>query len=523
MTPLAAALVAAGMLGAGEDHAASLIVGTLSEQSASACTLRDAIDSVNAQSDQGQCVATGSYGSADAVAFAPGLSGTLTFFKHDPLSDPADPSALVVQRSVAIQGTGSRQLAITCGNGIFRLLEIDATAPTVSLSGVSLLGCTTKGAGGGVRADFRLSNVAHAVQFTDVTLAQDTANQGGGLAVFGGTGGDSVTLAACNVMSNHALTNGGGIYLSDNVTEARADLSVADSVVGANTAQLGAGAFAVGATADITFTRSTLEGNQASFYGGGIDVENAASASVLDSTLAGNRAALSGGGARALNGASFSATNSTLSGNSAGLSGGGVYALGLGSGAVALANATLASNIAGGGGGIAIENTFPVGQMTPANAVSIVDTLVAGNVAPSDTLSSELPGNVLPWNVSYSVIGVPGNVSPIGPGNITDGAVPPPFGPGGWLGTLRNNGGPTQTHALLTNVPDPAVDAGDPAFSGLKFDQRGAPFKRVENGRVDIGAYEVQTAMAAAVPGPRGPVLSLLAVLLGLLSWRRKR
>jgi hypothetical protein len=101
--------------------------------------------------------------------------------------------------------------------------------------------------------------------------------------------------------------------------------------------------------------------------------------------------------------------------------------------------------------------------------------------------------------------------------------VPPPFGPGGWLGTLQNNGGPTQTHALLTNVPDPAVDAGDPAFSGLKFDQRGAPFKRVENGRVDIGAYEVQTSIAAAVPGPRGLVLSLLAALLGLLTWRRQR
>ena len=517
LRPLAAAIVAAGAFGSGDDQAASLVVGTLAEQSASACTLRDALESVNLQSDQGQCVASGAYGSSDAVAFAPALSGTITFFSSDPLSNPGDPSALVVRRSVAIQGPGSAQLSLVCGNVFYRLLEIDATALAVSLNGLSIAGCTTHGAGGGVRV-----NVAQSVQFTDVTLANDTAKQGGGLAVFAGSGGATVTLTACNILRNRAV-NGGGVALSSNGGAANADLSIADSVLTQNTAQFGAGAYAVGSTADIAFTRSTLAGNLAS-SGGGIEVETGASASVRDSTLSTNQATTGGGGVRAFNGASFAATNSTLSGNLAGQSGGGVYALRLGSGAIALANTTIANNRAQFGGGIAIENTFPVGQMTPANAVSIVDTVVAGNAAPSDTLSREIPGNVLPWNIAYSVIGVPGNIDLVGTGNITGGAVPPPFGATGWLGALQNNGGPTQTHALLTGVPDPAVDAGDPAFSGLAFDQRGPPFLRVQNHRVDIGAFEVQSIVPVVpVPGPGRIALSLLAGLLGLLTWRRRQ
>ena len=69
------------------------------------------------------------------------------------------------------------------------------------------------------------------------------------------------------------------------------------------------------------------------------------------------------------------------------------------------------------------------------------------------------------------------------------------------LGPLADNGGPTETHALLAGSP--AIDAGDPtAMAGVggvpMFDQRGMPFGRVEDGdgnmvaRIDMGAYEVQ-------------------------------
>jgi hypothetical protein len=57
------------------------------------------------------------------------------------------------------------------------------------------------------------------------------------------------------------------------------------------------------------------------------------------------------------------------------------------------------------------------------------------------------------------------------------------------LGPLANNGGPTQTHALLTGSP--AINAGSNALaSALTTDQRGPGFLRNVGGRVDIGAFE---------------------------------
>ena len=56
----------------------------------------------------------------------------------------------------------------------------------------------------------------------------------------------------------------------------------------------------------------------------------------------------------------------------------------------------------------------------------------------------------------------------------------------------RDNGGPTQTHALLSHSP--AIDAGS-SKAGLAYDQRGQgppAYVRVSGAATDIGAYEVQ-------------------------------
>ena len=56
------------------------------------------------------------------------------------------------------------------------------------------------------------------------------------------------------------------------------------------------------------------------------------------------------------------------------------------------------------------------------------------------------------------------------------------------LGALADNGGPTQTLALLPGSP--AIDTGN-NVAGLATDQRGAGFPRVMGSSADIGAYEV--------------------------------
>jgi hypothetical protein len=81
------------------------------------------------------------------------------------------------------------------------------------------------------------------------------------------------------------------------------------------------------------------------------------------------------------------------------------------------------------------------------------------------------------------------------------------------LGPLQDNGGPTFTHELLTGSP--AIDAGDPSFTPPPdYDQRGIGFNRVVNGRIDIGAFEVQTIVCPQPQGywktnPEWPVTSL--------------
>jgi hypothetical protein len=72
------------------------------------------------------------------------------------------------------------------------------------------------------------------------------------------------------------------------------------------------------------------------------------------------------------------------------------------------------------------------------------------------------------------------------------------------LRPLQDNGGPTFTHALLAGSP--AINTGDPSFDPnafdppLLYDQRGSGFPRVANGRIDIGAFEVQPRC----PHPQG-------------------
>ncbi|MEP6483742.1 MAG: choice-of-anchor Q domain-containing protein [Rudaea sp.] len=59
------------------------------------------------------------------------------------------------------------------------------------------------------------------------------------------------------------------------------------------------------------------------------------------------------------------------------------------------------------------------------------------------------------------------------------------------LGPLRDNGGVTQTLALLSHSP--AIDTGSNPFA-FDFDQRQGPYARMSGANPDIGAYEVQQA-----------------------------
>jgi len=219
----------------------------------------------------------------------------------------------------------------------------------------------------------------------------------------------------------------------------------------------------------LTISNSTISGN-VSFYGGGIF--NSGTLTISNSTLSGNSGSF-GGGIR--NQGKLTISNSTLAQNSAGLigghggAGGGIenYA-----GTVTISNSSLSGNSGISAGGI--ENDK--GTATLQNSI-VANSTSGGNcygtmISDGYNLSSD---NTCEFSNSGDL-------------NNTDPK----------LGALQDNGGPTQTMALLPGSP--AIDAGNPAgcTNGqghlLKTDQRGMPRPdREDTSGCDMGAYEEQS------------------------------
>ena len=200
----------------------------------------------------------------------------------------------------------------------------------------------------------------------------------------------------------------------------------------------------------LTLTNSTVSGN--STIGGGGGIINSGTLTLTNSTVSGNRGAFgSGGGIE--NGGTANLFNATIANNEVGVTGGGVF-----NGAGAIFN---------------FQNTILAGNSTIWTASDCAGTI--------NSTGNNLMGSL-------------GNCTVNG-GGVT--VADPKLGP------LQNNGGPTQTHALVAGSP--AIDAGNPsgcrdnAGTLLPTDQRG--FLRPADGnndgtaRCDIGAYEANAVI----------------------------
>src|SRR5262249_6612463 len=179
-------------------------------------------------------------------------------------------------------------------------------------------------------------------------------------------------------------------------------------------------------------------------------------------------------------------TNSTFEKNATqGLSaqGGAIFA---DAGTVNVNNSTIADNSTlGFGGGIYVA----VGTAT------LHSSIVAHNhdsVGPTDLVATTTPPFSLTASNRFNSMTATGLI-PDGNGNLI-GSDSNPLDP--MLGPLQNNGGPTQTMALLPGSP--AIDPGGNPLS-LTSDQRGFPFARVVGGEADMGAFELQTVLNLVV------------------------
>jgi hypothetical protein len=161
------------------------------------------------------------------------------------------------------------------------------------------------------------------------------------------------------------------------------------------------------------------------------------------------------------------------------------------------ATALLVSTTVAFNGGHQLFSASGFSTPTATAAVQLRNTLVAGDgssanlaAGPAGTFSS----------LGYNLSSDDGGGYLTAPGDLTN--TDPRLGP------LQDNGGPTETMALLAGSP--AIDAGDNALAvdangqPLTTDQRGVPFARIQGGTVDIGAFEVQKPSLSPVTLPNG-------------------
>jgi hypothetical protein len=302
----------------------------------------------------------------------------------------------------------------------------------------------------------------------EIIIDNDVILDGEGNLVVHGNGAHRVFLVRAGVaaeLRNMTITRGEFFSGGGGGVRNEGTLTISGCVI-ANNASNGGG----GIRNDrgvLTVNDSTVIGNRP----GGI--------SNVHSLLVVNNSTVSGNTGRGIENA-FSSTmivsNSTISGNKSGARGGGIsnYAESI----AFLNNVTITDNIAEfipGGGGIYNDSR---------SVVTLRNSIVAGNI----NLNHDGPdcrGTI--GSAGHNLLGDPTRCNFMAAASDLIG-VPPLLGP------LQDNGGPTETHALLPGSPAidaiPVADCTDDVGAPILVDQRGVP--RPQGMACDIGAYEFE-------------------------------
>lgn len=231
--------------------------------------------------------------------------------------------------ALTITGNGPENTTIDA-DGIDRVLDLYSAANTMVISGVTIYGGVTTGAGGGIykgEGDLSLINVA---------VVSNTASSGGGIRL-DGSGAVLTMDEDCLLARNESTYDGGGLSVSYG---ARARLGGGRIV--SNTAVLGGGVYAY--QGSVTLSGVQIVSNTASSSGGGVYLGG--TATLNGGAILSNTAGTYGGGLY-VSGAFTQTGESIIGHNTAGQRGGGVYAL---FGAVILNGGQIAHNRVTGAG-----------------------------------------------------------------------------------------------------------------------------------------------------------------------------
>jgi uncharacterized repeat protein (TIGR01451 family) len=319
----------------------------------------------------------------------------------------------------------------------------------------------------------------HVLTITNSTFSNNVASQYGG-ALYNGDGG-LVSLSNTTFISNSSTNAGGGAILN-----ADGLIIVKNSTFSHNSAHENNNGGAILNLGFLNVEYSIFDDNE-SGNGGALFNEILADMSVDNSTFQGNIAAADGGAIYNMN--IMIVTTHTFSQNTAGFVGGAIY----NSDMTTVVNSTFSQNSATSGG--ALYN-FTNRTMT------VLNSTLSGNAVPSFGAGMYNRGTL---NLGNTIIAnSAGGDDCVNTGTITlntnnlieDNSCNPFLSGDPLLGPLQNNGGQTETFALLEGSP--ALDMGHPATCASppvnNFDQRGVmrPIDGNNDGNpaCDIGSYE---------------------------------
>ena len=446
--------------------------------------------------------------SGDTVTFADNLSGSTINLSL---------GELVIDKNLTIDGLGAEQLTINAGDNS-RVFNIDDsnldsvinvtldglaiaegnaasdnsngrggaifTSENLELTNSSLSGNSASNSGGGIYSSGDRLIVANS------TISDNSARgplpllgtRGGGIATVGTT----VEITNSSIDNNTAALNGGGGF------DARdSEVTITDSSF-SNNFGLGAGAIN-SENSNVSLSRTVVSGNRTGIFGGSgaIDSDESSVLNIDRSTIdsnsgidpfnpsppRGSQAFVSGIGARG----TTTITNSTISNHvpertddpldpdnprssiPQSPTGYGIR----NTGDLNVINSTFAGNEDGGinndGGTVNVSNTTVADGLDNIDLLADDNAIVTSTIVVDDTQELE------------AAIDANQNLT----GNTDDLN----------LGELQNNGGATQTIALLGGSL--AIDAGSNP-NDLATDQRGEEFERTVGAGTDIGAFEVQ-------------------------------
>jgi len=251
----------------------------------------------------------------------------------------------------------------------------------------------------------------------------------------------------------------------------------------------------ISSTTAVTLSGVTIRNGSTAFGGG---IHNGGTLTINNCTLSGNKAShtkFGGGvGGGIFNVGTLTINNSTLSGNNATFAGGAI----LNSGTLTINSSTLSGNNAFGyGGGIDnMEGRLTINSGTLSGNSATISGGAIYNAATATLQNSIVANSPLGGNCAGTMTSNGYNLSSDGTCNFNSRGDLNDHDP--MLGPLQNNGGPTQTMALLSGSP--AIDSGNPNgctdSNGhlLTTDQRGMPRPDREDAvGCDMGAYERQS------------------------------